>query len=50
MNKKKYVLAIILLAFVIVAGIKMEVVAEPNNIPLPNINISVDQANSQRNM
>lgn len=48
MNKKKYVLAIMLLTFVIIAGIKMKAVAEPNNIPLPNINISVDEASSPK--
>lgn len=48
MNKKKYVLVIMLLTFVIIAGIKMKAVAEPNNIPLPNINISVDEASSPK--
>ena len=48
MNKKKNVLAIMLLTFVIIAGIKMKAVAEPNNIPLPNINISVDEASSPK--
>lgn len=48
MNSKKNILIVFVLAFTFIAMLNIKAIAAPTDIPVPNINISVDEASTPK--